>query len=261
MRQKLIINVLNGEIFYLENIDEILKTQNVHKINGYIIRFNSTGFDNNIILILNFEEILLGLEFGFFKFKILRISKKVFQKYSVLDHRNSITLKTIIEKVSINFNFWRQKKFIFGKFLKRFFIEFLSILKNQKGKNCFFSPNHKKKYNSGIFRKFYLENFIKKAKAKCMLSYLIYKDLWMRGFYIACGIKFGSTFLIYSNLLDYVHSIASIYVIDKFFKISPNDLISFGRTGTTTKKITILAMISKNNSIMYTGFKWNPFLP
>mmetsp|Transcript_733 Transcript_733/g.1919 ORF Transcript_733/g.1919 Transcript_733/m.1919 type:complete len:84 (-) Transcript_733:15-266(-) len=83
----------------------------------------------------------------------------------------------------------------------------------------------------------------------------------MRGFYIACGIKFGSSFLIYSNILDYVHSIGSIYVIDKFLKFSPNDLISFGRTGTTTKKITILAMISKHNTIRYIGFKWNPFLP
>jgi len=110
-------------------------------------------------------------------------------------------------------------------------------------------------------RKFDLQFLFDKFNTSKFIDFLIFRDLWQRGFILTSGIKFGSTFTAYAGNLNFFHSSASIYSLKHFSNTFSIDLISFGRVGNSTKKRTLFAFLSKKLFVNYFGIKWLKDLP
>ncbi|EME26496.1 tRNA-splicing endonuclease subunit Sen34 [Galdieria sulphuraria] len=95
----------------------------------------------------------------------------------------------------------------------------------------------------------------------------VFHDLWKRGFYISSGVKFGADFLAYADDPILFHASLAVVVAEQDSKISPRDLVAFGRLGVSTKKRATLAYIDsvKNGEgfpqVVYISIRWNESLP
>ncbi|CAB4481704.1 uncharacterized protein OCT59_001910 [Rhizophagus irregularis] len=95
---------------------------------------------------------------------------------------------------------------------------------------------------------------------KDIQKYKIYSDLWNKGYYITSGIKFGGDYLLYPGdpLKYHSHFIATVFDINKI--ISPMDIITFGRLGTTVKKSYMLCSWNQQeDKAIYFCLEWSGY--
>jgi len=79
-------------------------------------------------------------------------------------------------------------------------------------------------------------------------KFLVFEDLWEKGFYLTNGSKFGGDFLAYSG--DPLQYHAHYVIIVKFStdELTPLDVISYSRLGVTVKKTPVLASVFSTNT-------------
>mmetsp|Transcript_2159 Transcript_2159/g.5022 ORF Transcript_2159/g.5022 Transcript_2159/m.5022 type:complete len:212 (+) Transcript_2159:1-636(+) len=209
---------------------------------------------------LNLEEILLGLEFGFLRLK------KIFPQPNLgnfFSFSKFFSNNKIIEKTNKN----GKSFFLIRKWRENLYVIFQNLKKkkNEKRKNFLFSKNYSHKNKRFLTKrkveKYDLNFFLNKFTTSKFIDFLIFRDLWQRGFVITSGIKFGSTFTAYAGNLNFFHSCTSVFSLKYFPSSFSIDLISFGRVGTSTKKRTIFAFLSKKLFVNYFGIKWLKDLP
>eukprot|EP01080_Neovahlkampfia_damariscottae_P004547 gene4547-7931_t len=90
------------------------------------------------------------------------------------------------------------------------------------------------------------------------LRFLIFKDLWKKGYYVTLGSKFGGDFLIYGG--DPLNYHAQFIVLclepNEFFQT--HKIASLGRLGNTVKKDILLSTYDENvNCCDYLIMKWH----
>ena len=172
--------------------------------------------------------------------------------------------------LSINNNIIKKRACVVKKW--REMVDVLSrvcLLKFKKKSNFFkkngYIPRHnklnnRKKYKNGSSLHF--QDLLKTFSENDFLKYNIFKNLWQKGFCLTCGIKFGGCFLVYAGNIVDVHSYISIITVPFNFNfISPKLLIAFGRTGTITKKFSIIANLDRSCLIKFMSLRWHSFLP
>jgi len=94
--------------------------------------------------------------------------------------------------------------------------------------------------------------FLSKDRAvKERSVFTVFEDLWMRGYFISNGSKFGGNFLVYPGdpLLFHAHFI--VIVVEPCEIISPLDIVSYGRLGVSVKKMSVLASVDPHDSKVY----------
>ncbi|XP_032091317.1 tRNA-splicing endonuclease subunit Sen34 [Thamnophis elegans] len=89
------------------------------------------------------------------------------------------------------------------------------------------------------------------------MRYLIFRDLWERGYYVTTGSKFGGDFLVYPGdpMRFHAHYIALCFSKDT--PISLYDIISAGRLGTNVKKTVLLCSVEQEGTVAYTSLQWS----
>ena len=89
--------------------------------------------------------------------------------------------------------------------------------------------------------------------------YKVFCDLWEKGYYITQGGKFGGDYLVYPGDPFRFHSYFVVSVIPWNKKLSPLELITIGRLGSSTKKTSVLASVNCRGKIIYTSLQWPGF--
>mmetsp|Transcript_67005 Transcript_67005/g.139658 ORF Transcript_67005/g.139658 Transcript_67005/m.139658 type:complete len:265 (-) Transcript_67005:37-831(-) len=264
MKKRIIIWNFFSDNFLTISIGDILILRSSFRIQGILVRKSFFDLENLIFLLLNTQEVLLGIETGFFTFKSLpffessKLKNLFFRFFFPTKNKEKLCTKSLISG---------SPRYC-SKFLIRKWRETKSLLLNVTKRKNFFPVlvfKKKKRFLRGINpstpRCLSLKVSIKSIRLSDFLSYIIYRDLWGRGFTVSCGLKFGASFLVYANSLELVHSFLSILVIPFSVFSNSHNLISFGRVGTITKKSTLLISLSEKGFIKYIGLKWNKNLP
>lgn len=93
--------------------------------------------------------------------------------------------------------------------------------------------------------------------------FLVFRDLWRRGFYLTSGHKFGADFLAYAHDPCLFHAGLCVIVLNKNDILRPRDIISAGRLGVATKKRATLACVEdiEQGIVSYRGIAWCEALP
>lgn len=87
------------------------------------------------------------------------------------------------------------------------------------------------------------------------LKYDVFKDLWNKNYYLTSGAKFGGDFLCYLGDPVKFHACFIVICITSHSKISPKDIITYSRIGSSTRKTVVLA--TKNeNTVAYQSLQW-----
>ena len=264
--RKITINCSKNKFFWINEAFDIFTLRYQFRLIGNLIKIPTLGSKFNFFLFLSIEEVLIGLETGFLKIKILDKNKNGIRFF----------LHKKLEK-----NFDQTKK---GKNFK-IFHKRTSIIKNWRetfdliAKACIFKFKRKgncpKKQSTSnhnckkIFSKFvnyskltYLGNFIKNFTENDFFKYSVFKNFWQKGFSLSCGIKFGASFLCYAGDISNVHSYLSILILPfQNTCISPKLFIAFGRVGTATKKFNVLVNLHKSSLLHCSSIRWNNILP
>lgn len=253
------INVFsnNKNNFWVFNPIDIINLKNIFRIEGNTIYDLNFFQKPMLILELNIEEVCIGIEFGFLKIKMHNFSftpniMATLRKFFSSEFSNKkLYLKN--ESGSKNFHVkkWRETMLIICRSMKKNFKD-----KRREIKLFRIQKLIKKKKNYIDLNYFFFTQTLSKFD-----EIIVFRDLWQKGLIINNGIKFGSTFTVYSGYIGFFHSFASIYVINPFSNFYLVDLISFGRIGTSTKKRTIITYLSRNLFIKYFGIKWLNDLP
>ncbi|XP_070586230.1 tRNA-splicing endonuclease subunit Sen34 [Erythrolamprus reginae] len=89
------------------------------------------------------------------------------------------------------------------------------------------------------------------------MRYLIFRDLWERGYYVTTGSKFGGDFLVYPGDPMRFHSHYIALCFPKDAPISLCDIISAGRLGTNVKKTVLLCSVEQEGTVAYTSVQWS----
>ena len=94
-------------------------------------------------------------------------------------------------------------------------------------------------------------------------QFVVFRDLWRRGFYLTNGNKFGADFLAYAHDPCLFHAGLCIIVLEARTVLHPRDMISLGRLGVATKKRAVLAHVSdaQRERVAYHGIAWCEQLP
>ncbi|EGG20084.1 hypothetical protein DFA_07201 [Cavenderia fasciculata] len=88
-------------------------------------------------------------------------------------------------------------------------------------------------------------------------QYLVFRDLWERGYHLTMGLKFGGTFLAYPG--DPILHHSDFIVVVKDFKESfkSNDILFMTRLAINVKKTILLSSFNPNtNSLSYHSISW-----
>ncbi|EEB17576.1 conserved hypothetical protein [Pediculus humanus corporis] len=93
----------------------------------------------------------------------------------------------------------------------------------------------------------------------CNIKYLIYKNLWEKGFYITPGGKFGADFLAYPGDPVKFHAFFIVVCLKTREKLQLQDVITYGRLGHSVKKTVVLAYLNDNNDVSYFSIQWSGF--
>lgn len=89
------------------------------------------------------------------------------------------------------------------------------------------------------------------------LKCAVYKDLWNKGYYITAGEKFGGDFLVYLGDPIAYHAVHIVRCVeDPNGKISPSELIAFGRLGSSVKKNAVFASMVDDGAVSYITINW-----
>ena len=255
-----------NKFFWLNDPLDILKLRNQFRLTGNLIKVPIFNNQHNLFLLLDIEEVILGLETGFLKPKFMRKKNKLLYFLLKKIKKNISALKKNNE---INQNLRRRyhlvKKWREGREI---------ILENCifRSSKCSFLISRQNVFlNSGglIFKNeigpkstIYLKNLLDRFNENDFLKYSIFKNLWQRGFSLYCGIKFGCSFLAYAGNITDVHSYLSIFVVPiQHFQLSPKFIIAFGRVGTITKKFNILVYLDRICIPKFISLRWHNCLP
>lgn len=85
----------------------------------------------------------------------------------------------------------------------------------------------------------------------------VFRDLWQRGWYLTSAAKFGGDFLVYPGDPLRFHSQYIAIVVPFQKPLSPLDIVSFGRLGTTVKKSALLCSCDASDRIVYYCIDWS----
>uniref|UniRef100_A0A1A8LPH7 tRNA-splicing endonuclease subunit Sen34 n=3 Tax=Nothobranchius TaxID=28779 RepID=A0A1A8LPH7_9TELE len=87
--------------------------------------------------------------------------------------------------------------------------------------------------------------------------YLVFRDLWGRGFFLTSAGKFGGDFLVYPGdpLRFHAHFIAICLSLDE--SVSLLDILAAARLGCNVKKTVLLCSPAPNGPVHYTSVQWS----
>uniref|UniRef100_A0A8C6KSM0 tRNA-splicing endonuclease subunit Sen34 n=1 Tax=Nothobranchius furzeri TaxID=105023 RepID=A0A8C6KSM0_NOTFU len=87
--------------------------------------------------------------------------------------------------------------------------------------------------------------------------YLVFRDLWGRGFFLTSAGKFGGDFLVYPGdpLRFHAHFIAICLSLDE--PVSLLDILAAARLGCNVKKTVLLCSPAPNGPVHYTSVQWS----
>lgn len=89
------------------------------------------------------------------------------------------------------------------------------------------------------------------------LKCAVFKDLWEKGYYITAGEKFGGDFLLYLGDPIAYHAAYIVRCVENpNAKLSPSELVAFGRLGTSVKKKAVFASMDDNEVVSYLAVNW-----
>lgn len=92
-------------------------------------------------------------------------------------------------------------------------------------------------------------------------KYKIFRDLWLKEFFITCGTSFGCDFLTYPGDPMYFHASQIIHVIDSSQQFDTKFLISCARLSVSVNKKCVFAYVNEDETITYQTLHWdNPKL-
>jgi len=255
-----------NKFFWVKNSKDILTLRNQFRITGNLIKIPFVNSKINFFLFLGLDEILVGLELGFITIKLIDKKKKNIYDCLLGNSKNkfysqkSVLNMKITKKRSYAIKKWREMvdiltKICLFKFKKRIFY----YKKSNKTNLLINLHQSSQKYTVSSI---HFQDLLKNFSEYDFLKYAVFKNLWQRGFNLTCGIKFGCCFLAYAGNIVDVHSYISILNIpfNSNF-ISPKLIIAFGRTGTITKKFSILVSLNRLCFIKYNSLRWHNFLP
>ncbi|VDO44989.1 unnamed protein product [Onchocerca flexuosa] len=84
-----------------------------------------------------------------------------------------------------------------------------------------------------------------------------FRDLWRRGYYLTCGLKFGCDYLAYESVPGEDHSKWLVKCVDSQDALSSLDLIALSRLSSQVKKHVLLAIVSPDTlSPYYIEYSW-----
>ncbi|CAG9539805.1 unnamed protein product [Cercopithifilaria johnstoni] len=84
-----------------------------------------------------------------------------------------------------------------------------------------------------------------------------FRDLWRRGYYLTCGLKFGCDYLAYESAPGEDHSKWLVKCVDSQDALSSLDLIALSRLSSQVKKHVLLAVVSPDTlSPYYIEYSW-----
>ncbi|EJD74500.1 hypothetical protein LOAG_18189 [Loa loa] len=84
-----------------------------------------------------------------------------------------------------------------------------------------------------------------------------FRDLWRRGYYLTCGLKFGCDYLAYESIPGEDHSKWLVKCVDSQDALSSLDLIALSRLSSQVKKHVLLAIVSPDTlSPYYIEYSW-----
>ncbi|XP_037959303.1 tRNA-splicing endonuclease subunit SEN34-like [Teleopsis dalmanni] len=110
-------------------------------------------------------------------------------------------------------------------------------------------------------RSFVLEARIVSVKDINSFQYRVFRDLWMRGYYITCGDVYGGDFVIYNGDPERYHSSHIINLIADG-KLHYYEMRTMSRMATAVRKNSVVAYLIQGDEnqateLKYYTFKWN----
>jgi tRNA-splicing endonuclease subunit Sen34 len=88
------------------------------------------------------------------------------------------------------------------------------------------------------------------------LKYAVFHDLWLKGYYLTSGLKYGGDYLVYRDDPNKVHSDFIAVVLP--WKQPISSIISLGRLGSKVKKNTLLCSVERDGGpVNYVTLQWS----
>lgn len=100
------------------------------------------------------------------------------------------------------------------------------------------------------------KNWAYPSTERDMLRYLVFKDLWGKGFFLTSGAKFGGDFLVYPGDPTRYHSHYIAICRSQFDEMPCLDLVSLGRLSSNVRKTALLCALDRNRKVTYTSLTW-----
>eukprot|EP01120_Amphizonella_sp_Union-15-10_P011901 TRINITY_DN5176_c0_g1_i1.p1 TRINITY_DN5176_c0_g1~~TRINITY_DN5176_c0_g1_i1.p1 ORF type:complete len:155 (+),score=33.39 TRINITY_DN5176_c0_g1_i1:425-889(+) len=89
------------------------------------------------------------------------------------------------------------------------------------------------------------------------LKFMVFSDLWNKGFYVLSGSKFGGDYVLYPGDPDKYHSQLIVFVVSwEKYLISVLDIVGKERLANSVGKATVLATVDPLEGVKYLTFKW-----
>ncbi|KAH9494472.1 tRNA-splicing endonuclease subunit Sen34 [Bulinus truncatus] len=89
-----------------------------------------------------------------------------------------------------------------------------------------------------------------------LIRYLVFRDLWRKGFFMTSGSKFGGDFLVYPGDPARYHSHYIAICKDQYDEIPSLEIVSLGRLASNVRKTALLCSVDRNRKVLYTSVKW-----
>lgn len=88
------------------------------------------------------------------------------------------------------------------------------------------------------------------------LKYAVFRNLWLKGYYLTPGIKYGGDYLVYRDNPNLVH--ADFIAVVLSWKQPICSIVSLGRLGSKVKKNTLLCSVEgEGGPINYVTLQWS----
>lgn len=92
-------------------------------------------------------------------------------------------------------------------------------------------------------------------------AFKVFRDLWLKGFFISGGDSFGCDFLTYPGDPIYYHASQIVHVIDSNHRFDAKYLVSCGRLSVSVNKKCVFAYVDDDDTVTYQTLHWdNPKL-
>ena len=92
-------------------------------------------------------------------------------------------------------------------------------------------------------------------------KYKVFRDLWLKGFFISGGDSFGCDYLTYPGDPMLYHASQIVHVIEKSQQFDAKYLTSCARLSVSVNKKCVFAYIDSDDSVTYQTLHWdNPKL-